>query len=151
MNVFLDTNFVLEVVMHREKYVMSKQIVTYFTDHKIPMCMSAASFYTMIFLVEKHLKQNLGLIGENKTHSLRVMMAQALKTFSIVEHDRTSLMNAVNDLSFSDLEDSCQYQLSRKSGCTHLVTFNVSDYAGVENPSVEIISPEMFVEKYVNS
>ena len=58
-------------------------------------------------------------------------MKPCLTMFSVAEHDSDSLMRGVMDVQFKDLEDSCQYQLAQKAGCSALVTFNTSDYANV--------------------
>ena len=37
--------------------------------------------------------------------------------FNVAEHDNDSLLRSVEDISFDDLEDSCQYQAAQKAGC----------------------------------
>ena len=149
MKVFLDTNVVLEGILQREQYAVSKQIVKYMVGKDIAMYMSAAGFYTMIFVIEKYLKKNWGLRGRDKVEALRIILEEILKTYSIAEHNKSSLLKGVKDAKFNDLEDSCQYQLAQKTGCDILVTFNPLDYSNVGEKAVDVLTPQQFIEKYV--
>ena len=42
-------------------------------------------------------------------------------------------------MSYSDIEDSCQYQLALKHGCEKLLTFNASDFPAGFCDGVEIV------------
>lgn len=148
MKVFLDTNVVLEVILQREQSAVSKQIVKYMIGKDVAMYISAASFYTMIFVTEKYLKKNWGLTGNDKVEALRIVLEETLKTYSIAEHDNSSLLKGIKDVKFNDLEDSCQYQLAQKTGCDLLITFNPLDYSNAEKKNVEVLTPQQFIEKY---
>ena len=75
-------------------------------------------------------------------------MEMVLLHYSVAEHDNKSLLNGIKDMSFNDLEDSCQYHLATKSGCDVFITFNLTDYLGVEKSSVDILTPQQFIEKF---
>ena len=111
--------------------------------------MSAAGFYTMIFVIEKYLKKNWGLSGRDKVEALRIILEEILKTYSIAEHNKSSLLKGVQEAKFNDLEDSCQYQLAQKTGCDILITFNPLDYSNVGEKAVDVLTPQQFIEKYV--
>jgi hypothetical protein len=81
------------------------------------MYMSVGSFYTMMFLIDKYLRKELGLTGEVRIATLRSLAVKIVKAISVVEHDNESLLRGVEDVQFKDIEDSCQYQAAVAAGC----------------------------------
>ena len=57
-----------------------------------------------------------------------------------------TLLNAISDLHYKDLEDSCQYQAAVKVGCNYLVTFNTADYPVVKNAPVQVLTPQQYLD-----
>lgn len=149
MKVFVDTNVVLEHILRREKFLLVEKILLFLDKSKSAMLISSGSFYSMLYLIEKYLKKSFGLSGEAKTSALRVIMESILSKYSVAEHDSKSLLIGINNLKFNDLEDSCQYQLAQKSSCTHLLTFNTSDYPNDDDVAIEVLSPEDFIDTYI--
>ena len=131
MKVFIDTNIILEYFMHREGFDDAEALLKTLRDRRVEMMMSVGGFYTMHFVILRYLHKEKGLFGEECLMNLRGIMRHILLLFSVAEHDSDSLMRGVMDVQFKDLEDSCQYQLAQKAGCSALVTFNTSDYANV--------------------
>ena len=60
------------------------------------------------------------------------------------------LVESFPDISFSDLEDSCQYRVAEKMGCPYLVTFNVKDYPVESDSSVKVLTPQQFLELHTD-
>ena len=130
MRVFLDTNVILEFFIERE-------------DVKAEMYMSVGSFYTMLFLIDKYLRKELGLTGEVRIATLRSLAVKIVKAISVVEHDNESLLRGVEDVQFKDIEDSCQYQAAVAAGCDFIITYNVKDYPHTLLP---VFSPSDFLQ-----
>ena len=142
MRVFLDTNVILEFFIEREDVRTAAQLFNRLKDEKADMYMSDGSFYTMLFLIDKYLRKELGLTGEVRIATLRSLAVKLLKAISVVEHDNESLLRGVEDMQFKDIEDSCQYQAAVAAGCDYIITYNVKDYPHTLLP---VFSPSDFL------
>lgn len=111
--------------------------------------MSAGGFYTMIFIVDKYFRKEL-LKGRGEARELtRVIMRKILDVFSVAEHNAETLITGIDNRTFYDLEDSCQYQLAQKEGCKLLLTFNLSDYPAEQATTLSVMTPQMFLDTYL--
>jgi predicted nucleic acid-binding protein len=146
MNILLDTNVILEYFAVREKYAIAKQLFEHLRGEGDVLFMSAGSFYTMVFLVDKMLRKQMGLQGESRVKALRDIMEQILNTIAVAEHDRESLLRGVRNMQFKDIEDGCQFELAKKASCEMLLTFNDSDYPTDTESGVTVLSPEEYLE-----
>ena len=99
----------------------------------------------MIFLVDKYLRKELGLSGVARLMALRQIMSNILKTIHVAEHDNESLLRGVRNIEFSDLEDSCQYELAQKIGCEYLLTFNTVDFPSFETDKLQVLTPQEYI------
>ena len=150
MNIFLDTNVILENFIIREDYATAHQVFERLQKEKHSLFMSVGSFYTMVFLIDKYLRNGLGLLGEERISALRQIMTNILQTIRVAEHDKESLLRGVNNTQFKDVEDSCQYELAQKVGCEILLTFNISDFPTKEESPVQVLTPQQYLEHSVN-
>ena len=150
MNIFIDTNVILENFIIREDFNTVHLLFQRLQQEKHPLYMSVGSFYTMVFLIDKYLRKKLELLGEERISALRQIMTKILQTIRVAEHDNESLLRGVNNIQFKDVEDSCQYELAQKVGCEILLTFNISDFpTGNESP-VQVLTPQQYLEIDVN-
>lgn len=149
MKVFIDTNVILEYVLQREHYTEAKKVIAHCITAGYTMMISAGGFYTMIFIVDKFFRKEL-LKGREEARELtRVIMRKILDVFSVAEHNGESLILGIDDRTFCDLEDSCQYQLAQKEGCKLLLTFNLSDYPVEQATTLSVMTPQMFINTYM--
>ena len=146
--VFIDTNVILDYVLQREHGSEAKAVVAWLVEQRIPMMMSVGGFYTMHYLIDKYLRQELQLDKASRIAPLRTLLTRILQTFTVVEHDNASLLRGVNDQQYADLEDSCQYQLALRSECDMLVTFDIKHFGQTE--VLQIITPQQFIEAYIS-
>lgn len=146
MKVFVDTNVILEYFMHREEYVTAEALFKISHRDDIQMFLSVGAFYTIHYIVLKYLRKEQRLVGNDCVTSLRTIMKQILNMFDVAEHDKDSLLRGVSDLNYSDLEDSCQYQVAEKMGCPYFLAFNVKDYPVGDNVPVKVLTPQQFLE-----
>ena len=147
--VFIDTNVILDHVLQREHGAEVKAVVAWLTQNEIPMLMSVGGFYTMHYIIDKYLRQELMLDKKNRIAPLRTLLTSILQTFIVAEHDNASLLSGISNLLFSDLEDACQYELALRSDCDLLLTLDVKHYPQA-NDSLPVITPKQFIENYIN-
>ena len=150
MNIFLDTNVVLEYALRREKFQIARELFEKIESRRDCMYISEGSFYSMVFLVDKFLRKQIGLVGEERISSLRVIMANILYDVNISGCEKDDLLRSVNNPIFKDLEDSCQYQAAVKAGCKYLVTFNIADFPVGNDGSVQVLTPQQYLDLNTN-
>ena len=145
MKIFLDTNVILEHFIEREDAKTATLLFIKLQEQKHDLYMSAGSVYTMIFLIDKYLRKELGMMGDTRVEALRTLMKGILKTITVVGHDKESLLKAVEDVKYKDIEDSCQYQAAASARCDYLLTYNVKDYPEATLP---VLSPVEFLAQF---
>ena len=149
MKIFVDTNVILEYFIEREDFFIVNRLFQLIRAQKHELLMSVGGFYTILFLIDKYLRKEKGLIGDARVEALRAIMRNIVTTINVAEHDRDSLLRGIGNTLFKDIEDGCQYELALKSRCACLVTYNVKDYPKFDdNSPVEILLPEDFISKY---
>ena len=140
MRIFVDTNVILEFVLQREHYAEAKKVISESVTSGDELLISVGGFYTMIFLVEKYFCKEMQINRQEACNLTRNVMRKVLSVFIIAEHNAESLLKGIDDLSFTDIEDSCQYQLAHKCGCEQMLTFNVSDYPTTAYTDVKVVA-----------
>ena len=145
MIVFLDTNIILENVLGREDSVIAHELIESLKAQDARMYISEGSFYTMIYLVDKFLRKQRELSGNERISALRVIMSNILIDVEIVGRDKNELLLGVSNLNFKDMEDSCQYQAAKKAGCSVLITFNTSDFLTESDASLQVLTPQQYL------
>jgi predicted nucleic acid-binding protein len=145
MKVFFDTNVIIEYLIQRDRLNAVKQVVNQLIEGNHALYMSAGGFYTILYIVDKHLNKALNIEKTTRMAFLRNMAQGLLKDYHVAEHNNESLLRSINDLRFADLEDSCQLQAAILSGCQYLLTFNTKDYPAI-NHQITIMTPEQFLD-----
>ena len=146
MKVLVDTNVILEVILQRENVAFAKRSLSVLSQGNHEMYLTVGGFYGMLYTVDNYLRKVLELKRPERIEALRSIMKQVLNKFQVAEHNRESLLHGIEDKTFSDLEDSCQYQAASKVGCTLLLTFNVDDFNVSSDSSVKIMTPQELLE-----
>ena len=108
---------------------------------------SVGSFYTIIYLIDGHLKKS-GLFNPERLALLRKILEGILTQFKVVSI--TDLQSAILDERFSDLEDSCQYYTALSANCDFLLTLNERDFKNVISNRICVLTPERFWTEYMN-
>lgn len=148
MRIFLDTNVILEYFIEREDVQTAAHLFNRLQEENDEMYISAGSFYTMLFLMDKYLKKVLGMKGELRIEALRSLAVKILKNVTVVGHDNEGLLRGVEDKQYKDLEDSCQNQAAIAVGCDYLITYNVKDYP---ESALPVLSPTDFLSRVKRS
>lgn len=148
MKVLVDTNVILEMILQRENVGFAKRSLSVLSQGNHEMYLTVGGFYGMLYTVDNYLRKVMELKKPDRIEALRSIMIQILNKFQVAEHDRKSLLRGIEDKSFSDLEDSCQYQAASKEGCTLLLTFNKSDFVVEDDAPVKVMTPQEFLELF---
>ena len=130
--IFLDTNILLDVAMHRNDFC--EQSAAVWADcelKKVQGFVSAISLNNMHYVIKKHVEPAAAL--EYVRHVLNI--------FTVVPLDESILRLAV-DLPHKDFEDAIQYYTSQENGINILLTRNLRDY---KNASLIVQTPETFL------
>ena len=142
MKVFLDTNVILEFFIEREDVRTESQLFKRLKDAKAELYMSVGSFYTMLFLIDKYLRKELVLTGDDRIATLRSLALKIVKAINVAEHDSESLIRGVENIQYKDIEDSCQHEAALAKGCDCIITYNVKDYP---HSLLPVLSPNDFL------
>lgn len=127
-------------MLQREHYAEAKQAIASSVAAKDTLLMSVGGFYTMLFVVDKHFRKDLRQSRQKAVELTRDVMRKALSLFIVADHDNETLLRGIDDVSYRDLEDSCQFRLALKHGCEKLLTFNAIDFPADSRDGVEVIS-----------
>ena len=131
--VFLDTNVLLDVLLHREPFVHdSARVLNRGFKGEIALYSTPLSFSTCMFVARK-------MLG----------YANALEALKILEHhinvatmDSTQLHEALYAVA-PDFEDMLQYCAALAAGCSHIVTRNEQHFP---QSGIIVLSPTDFMQ-----
>ena len=147
MKIFLDTNVFLEYLCGRSKALIVRDILDIIDNNGYTAYMSSSSFCTIAYYVELSFKE-LGFHKPEKTEKTRDVLNTILDIATITDVDHPGTVSATNDESFSDFEDSIQYQCALKADCDVIVTINIKDYKKADQSIVKILTPEQFLQNF---
>ena len=148
MKVFIDTNIFAEYIFDREQSASVQRIFQAIKEKKIDAYTSSASIYTMAYISEQMLKRK-GVHQPELTSQVRKIIDSLLQLVQIGNLEHSDMLIGVNDASFSDIEDSFQYQCALKNGCNCLITINTKDFSNADSESMKVITPNDFVNIYL--
>lgn len=149
MKVFLDTNVVMEVLGHRKLIMDSRRILEAAFQGGIDVYMSAGGVYTISYLLGIDLK-NKDIHEPDKTAKVRELLADLLNNYvSVIDISHDEMVNALEDKTFRDLEDSYQYYCAIENGCDALVTINIKHFKGKHNEVIPVFTPSEFVKQFI--
>lgn len=150
MKVFLDTNIFMEFFEQRNKCEEVRRILHAIEDGIISGYISSGGLYTLTYLLTLGLKRN-NIHRPEQTERLRKMLRNIISLCTVVETSHARFETAINDESFTDIEDSYQYQCALQNGCTQFITINIKDYKYADQKVIEILSPELFANQYLQT
>ena len=148
MKVFLDTNIFMEYTKCRKQYKLVRDIFDAIEDGKFTAVSSVGGMYTNAYLVTLYLKEN-DIHRPEQTEKLRLILHAFRKIAPTVDCSEETIEAAIDDEQFTDIEDSFQYHCALQHGCDVLLTINIKDYKNVLDFGLEVMTPQEFVEKYL--
>ena len=132
MNVFFDTNVLMDVLLERRPFVTESREVWFLAERgKVAGLVSALSFSNIYYVVRKALGADTALS----------MMTLLRDTFAAAPLDEQILNQAI-DAKFADFEDAIQYYSALRADAECLLTRNV-DHFPVSG--LRVLSPEEFL------
>ena len=143
MKIFFDTNVVLEFLAERPKASQVESVISLCEKNGWSKYLSVGSIYTIAYMTERILHQK-GLVRPELIEVQRNIF-QALSSYKVVPLKLGRILEAAGDLSFSDLEDSFQYQSALQVDCDVLLTFNIKDFKEAKQEDIKIMEPEAFL------
>ena len=132
MNVFFDTNVLMDVLLQRHPFVDKSREVWFLAERgKVVGLVSALSFPNIYYVARKALGAKTALS----------MMSLLRDTLTAVPLDGQILNQAV-DAKFSDFEDAIQYFSARRADAECLLTRNADHLPA---SGLRVLSPEEFL------
>ena len=145
MKVFLDTNVFAEYIFVKDQYASVQDIFQAIKNKEIEAITSSATIYTLTYLSEQMLKHK-GIHLPELTQQVRRILHSMLQLVPIGNMEQSDMISGVNDTSFSDIEDSFQYQCALKNQCNYLITINIKDFPDTSS-TIEVLTPNEFWKK----
>ncbi len=146
MNIFLDTNILLEYFCNRSQAETVENILRFIRLENNNGYISIGSFYTMTYILDTNLKKE-NIHNPERLATLREILKGILAEYKVVRN--VDLYSAVSDTHFSDLEDSYQYRSALAAGCEVLLTLNERDFKDANQNGITILTPQQFVSQYL--
>jgi predicted nucleic acid-binding protein len=150
MNIFCDTNIVLEFLQERKQVEEVRRIIAHAISNGDELFISIGSFYAITYLTEIYLKTDKTLDKSGRIARLRYILNGVLGTFKLAGQHPKSMYDGVNDALFDDLEDSYQAHVAEGMGCDVLLTINdkhFSRYAA--SAPLTVVTPVSFIDRYL--
>ena len=134
MNVFLDTNILLEVLCKRRYYKSCEQILVRGMKGYCSLYASFLSFANMAYILKREKLSSNEIYRAERT--LESMM-------TVLPMDGNQLRSALRH-EVKDFEDMLQYQSAVAGQCDCIVTINTDDFAEFSN--LPIYSPDELLD-----
>jgi predicted nucleic acid-binding protein len=135
VNVFFDTNVLMDVLLQRGPFVAHSRKVWFLAERrKVSGLVSALSFPNVYYVGRKAL-------GADKASSA---MALLRDVFAAVPLDE-QILNQATDAGFSDFEDAIQYFSALRADAEFLLTRNVEHFP---KGGLRALSPEEFLASH---
>ena len=144
MKIFFDNNVVLEFLAERPKASQDESVISLCEKNGWSKYLSVGSIYTIAYMTERILHQK-GLVRPELIEVQRNIFQALLSSYKVVPLKLGRILEAAGDLSFSDLEDSFQYQSALQVDCDVLLTFNIKDFKEAKQEDIKIMEPEAFL------
>ena len=132
LNILIDTNVVLDFILHRQPFYSAAENIVETANLKIiPAYVSASSVTDVYYLARRELRdRNLAL----------QLLKNFLKIVKVAAVSEKEIESALN-LSWRDFEDAVQYSVAKSNEMDYIITRNTEDFSGSE---VAVVTPEDF-------
>ena len=132
MNIFVDTNVLLDVLGRREPfYAAAAEVWSMAERGEVSGYVSAISFNNIYYIVRK-------AESKSKANKALVMLRDI---FRVVAPD-TQIINQAIDATIDDFEDAIQFHSAIRAKAAHLLTRNPDDFP---KSNLSILTPEEFL------
>ena len=117
MKVFLDTNIILDLLLQREGWEHSAQIITLQEKGRLHLCISILTMVNVAYVYRKTVGESLAVVNLKYISSL----------MEVIPMDAVMMDEAIQ-AGGRDFEDSFQAVAAATAGCDVIVTRNTRDF-----------------------
>lgn len=149
MRIFLDTNVLLDWLLDRGNLNSLEKIFNEIDLNHIEGFVSAGSLYTLAYVLDKDMKQK-GVVKENRVERIRSTVLSILAALNVAVVGFVDILHGTKNEAFGDLEDSFQCQAALASYCDVFLTSNLKDFEKSSLKNLKFLSPNEFVQMYLN-
>lgn len=136
MNVFLDTNIIIDVMERREPFFLqSANLLELGYKRKIHLYATSLSFINALYISRKSLGKEIA-----------IEKVQILREFVEISPIGAREFDLALSLGSKDIEDNLQYASALSAECDVLVTRNKKDFPTEDN--IKILTPQEFFDYY---
>lgn len=136
MKVLLDTNVVIDFLSKRDLfYDNAKFIFDKCYSKEINGIVAVHTVSTIYYVLKKY----------NEDSFLRTLLLNLFQVIEIGSAQKSSVINALKNNSFSDFEDSLQHQCALEQIVDCIITRNPQDFI---NSKIKVYTPAEFVSLY---
>lgn len=133
MKALFDTNVVLDVALDRPELAeASRSALTWGFEHPGRAWFAWHSVATLAYFLER----------QGGRAAVRPFIGELIARLEIIGGADRELLRAI-ELTVPDFEDAMVIALAESTGCTHIVTRNVTDF---RRSPVKAVTPEQFVK-----
>lgn len=126
MVLLIDTNALLDYLMHREpNYVSAKKIIDFCYDKKANAYMAFHSISTIWYILrKKHINE------------CRQLLLDLCKVVKVTGASHDDVISAIENEAFADFEDCLQEKCAQSVGADYIVTENIKDFKTSSVPAI---------------
>lgn len=148
MIIFLDTNILIELVERRQYSDKVFTILDKCIELGEHLYMSVGGFYTITYLVDRHLKQE-GKNNPERLNELKSILKYIISICDIASLSKEGILSCLDGDEFVDLEDGYQFHTALGCGADVLLTINKRDFIHADKTLVKVLTPDEFISTFV--
>lgn len=134
MRVLIDTNVILDWLMHREPFHQhADAVLRACITGKLGGCLAAHTFSDLFYILRK----------DFDVPTRKELLLLLCNRFQIIIEDKPTIMTALQNENWDDLEDGLQMQCAIISKADYIITRDTGDFQASLIPAV---SPEEFLD-----
>ncbi|MCL2321570.1 MAG: PIN domain-containing protein [Oscillospiraceae bacterium] len=135
MTIIIDTNVVLDVLIHRAPFFADSELVLLATEQKyVDGYVTASAITDIFYITNKYLK--------DKTATQELLKNHLIGTVNIAAVDGDIIVEALN-AGWDDFEDSVQYVTGKSIKADYIVSRNTCDFS---TGTIKAITPKEFLD-----
>jgi predicted nucleic acid-binding protein len=133
MTVLIDTNVVLDILLHNTTFIANSRVILELAEKKRFIGYISASAITDIFYISQK-KMGKKTAREAVKHLMNIFYPATVTDIAIYQ---------ALELEWDDFEDSVQYIVGEGLSVDYIVTRNIQDFASA---STVAVTPEQFIQ-----
>ncbi len=150
MNIFVDSNIILEYLLDRENADVVNEILLWADEEDCILTISAGAAYTLTYTLDKYLRKENQVSNPKRINLVREIMGRIYTRYDVRSLSSGDFYKASADIRFNDLEDGYQWHVAKTANCDVVLTLNIKDFQGVRGKEgLQVFSPIEFAERFI--